>query len=198
MIEYSIIQAPHGIERWGLVQSYMELRKDVFIRRKKWDLLEHENIEFEQYDTMGYATYVVAHEDGQVLAGCRLIRCDSVLGTPDVGVGYTYMIKDAVDGRINLPRELCHAPPPQTKEHWELTRMAAVPGNRKAVLKMMWAAYHFLASQGARGCLCLSSPAVQRLAKISGFGTKVLGPVCGNDDGAFLVYDIAIEAHNHA
>lgn len=72
-----------------------------------WDLTTYEGVEFEQYDTVGYASYVVTHEDGEVLAGCRLIRCDS-----HVAGRYSYMIKDAYDGVIDLPGTICATPPP--------------------------------------------------------------------------------------
>lgn len=193
-VEISILSMPHSILRWNLVSSFMELRKDVFIQRKQWSLIAHEDVEFEQYDTMNHATYVVAHVKGDVIAGCRLIRCDLQIGSPDTGIGYTYMINDAFHGRIDLPRTICDVPPPTTDRFWELTRLGARKGNRKAVLRVMRAAYQFLSANDAMGCLCLASPAVQRIAHLSGFETKALGPICGaEDEETFLAFEIAIE-----
>lgn len=189
-MEVSILKSPHGGARWQLVVDYMMLRKDVFIEKMNWGLMAHEDIEFEQYDTVGYSSYVVAHEAERVLAGCRLVRCDRSVGSS--GRKYTYMIKDAYDGRIDLAPEICFEPPPTDERHWELTRLAAVSGNRQAVLAVMRAARDYLAVQKAVGCLCLSSPVVQRLARISGFKTQAIGPVCGNQDGKFLAFKIPI------
>lgn len=195
-VEISIISMPHGISRWNLVTSFMKLRKEVFIQRKQWSLISHEEVEFEQYDTLAHATYVVAHVDDQVIAGCRLIRCDLRTGFSDGGFDYTYMINDAFNGLIDLPRGICDVAPPTTDDHWELTRLGAKKGNRKAVLRVMRAAYQFLASSGAVGCLCLASPAIQRIAHISGFDTKALGPICGaEDEDKFLAFEIAIKPH---
>ena len=186
-MEVSVLKLPSGLARWHLVTSYLVLRREIFIEQKEWDLNQYEGVEYEQYDTVGYSYYVIAHENDKVLAGCRLIRCDSKIGT------YTYMIKDAYDGLIDLPPEMCSEPPPEDKHHWELTRLAAVKGNRKATLSVMKACYSFLSAMQAQGCLCLSSPVVERLAKISGYETQPLGPVCGNEDGKFLAFNIPVK-----
>lgn len=175
----------------------MALRKNVFIDEQRWELFDHDGVEFEQYDTFGYAHYVIAHTGDRVLAGCRLIRCDKVLGSPETGSGYTYMIKDAVDGRISLPQDICWDAPPVSEDHWELTRMVALPGNRQAVLRMMRETYNFLSSAGAVGCLCLASPVVNRLARISGFETVPLGPISGNEDGRFSVFKVKISVRGN-
>jgi acyl homoserine lactone synthase len=172
----------------------MMLRRDVFIEKMNWGLTSYKALEFEQYDTIGYATYVVAHEDETVLAGCRLIRCDSVVGSPTKR--FTYMIKDAYDGRINLPSGLCFESPPEDETHWELTRLAAIRGNRQAVLAVMRTAQDYLIAQNAKSCVCLASPVVQRLARLSGFETLPMGPVCGNEDGKFLAFEIPVGTHS--
>lgn len=169
----------------------MELRERTFIGRKKWMLLSRDNIEFEQYDTATYPYYIVAHDNETVIAGCRLIRCDQSFGNPQRGDGYTYMINDAYHGRIELPANICTDPPPVTSDHWELTRLCAEKGHRKDVLRVMAATYEFLQEQGAKGCLCLASPAVRRIAEISGYQTRDLGPIVGVSDeekfSAFLI-----------
>lgn len=171
----------------------MELRKEVFIQRKNWSLVVHQQFEFEQYDTAQHPLYVLAHEDDVVVAGCRLIRCDKTLGNPDSGFGYTYMINDAYHGRLPLPREICTDPPPATPEFWELTRLCAKKGNRRASLNVMHAANQFLASQGTKSCLCLASPAIRRVANIAGYTTRDLGPIVRTDDEeGFLAFEIPI------
>lgn len=56
----------------------------------------------------------------------------------------------------------------------------------------MRASHEYLALQGAEGCLCLASPVVERLVRISGYETERLGPICGNKDGRFLAFRIPV------
>lgn len=192
-VEIEILRLPQAAKKWYLVNAFMELRNRTFIGRKKWSLVVHKEIEFEQYDTATYPTYVVAHEAGKVIAGCRLIQCDQQMGNPDGGFGYTYMINDAFHGRIDLPKNICFEEPPTTPDHWELTRLCAEKGHRKEVLAVMRATYDFLSHQGAVGCLCLASPAVRRIANISGYETTDIGPMVGaSDEERFLAFTIPI------
>lgn len=192
-VEVEILKLPQAAERWYLVNSFLELRNRTFIGRKKWSLVVHKDIEFEQYDTATYPYYVIAHKDGVAVAGCRLIRCDQRLGSPQNRFGYTYMINDAFHGRIDLPKEICFSAPPTTPDHWELTRLCAEKGHRDEVLLVMRKTYEFLAEQGAVGCLCLASPAVRRIANISGYETHDIGPMVGaKDEEKFLAFKIPI------
>ena len=163
--EISILHAPESALRWNLVYDYMKLRHEVFMTKKNWSLHAHAGVEFEQYDALGLAYYVLAHKGDTVIAGCRLIRCDSVIGR------YTYMIKDAYDGRISLPREICDAPPPTDAQSWELTRLVSRRHGTaaKAVLE---ASNIFLAAMGAERCLCLAAPAARRLGEVAGYSDR--------------------------
>lgn len=193
-VEISILKLPQTASKWYLVNSYMELRERVFIRRKNWTLLSRDSFEFEQYDTATYPYYVLAHEGEKVIAGCRLIRCDQSFGNLERGDGYSYMINDAYHGRIDLPSDICTKAPPTSSEYWELTRLCAERGYRKDVLAVMRATYIFLQEQRAKGCLCLASPAVQRIAEISGYPTESLGPmVTMADEEKFSAFSIPIE-----
>ena len=189
-MEVSILKLPGGSARWNLVVDYMVLRRKVFVDEKKWDLVSSQEMEFEQYDSVGHAYYVIAHDEGRVLAGCRLIQCDSTIGKGSVT--YSYMLRDAFLKLIQLPSELCDVERPTSPRYWELTRLVAVPGNRLAVKNVMSAAHAFLIEVGAVGCLCLASPIVRRLASVSGFQSKTLGPVCGDQSGKFIAFEIAI------
>ena len=171
----------------------MELRKEVFIQRKNWSLVVHQQFEFEQYDTAQHPLYVLAHQNNDVVAGCRLIRCDKTFGNPNGSFGYTYMINDAYHGRLPLPKEICDEEPPTTSDCWELTRLCAKKGNRRASLNVMAAVHQFLASQRAKSCLCLASPAIRRVANIAGYNTRDLGPIVRMDDEeGFLAFEIPI------
>lgn len=185
-MEISVLKLPISASRWNLVLEYMKLRKHVFMEQKRWDLIARDGIEFEQYDTVGYADYVLAHDGDEVLAGCRLVQCSKQVGQ------YSYMIKDAFEDVIDLPSEICSEPPPVTDDVWELTRLVSRTGDRSAALMVMKGAYDFLSAVEATKCLCLSSPAVQRLARISGFESRPIGPVCGDKSGKFLAFEIDV------
>lgn len=186
--ECSILTFPGGSARWHLVNDYLELRSRVFIGRKSWDLHSPEGYEFEQYDVVGSCTYVLVHDGHKVQAGCRLMRTDTKIG--DGKFAYSYMIRDAWRGLISLPPSICDVEPPADHHHWELTRMVTRGSNREASLRCMYAAFSYLSSVGAKGCLCLGSPSVMRLASIYGFDVKALGPLCSNKDGSFRAFEV--------
>ena len=50
LVEVEILKLPQAAERWYLVNSFLELRNRTFIGRKKWSLVVHKDIEFEQKD----------------------------------------------------------------------------------------------------------------------------------------------------
>ena len=70
-----IIQYPDGMSHWDQVNSYLKLRKEVFIDRLEWPLFHADDLEFEQYDSFD-TTYVVASQGSKVVGGARLRRTD--------------------------------------------------------------------------------------------------------------------------
>lgn len=195
-LEISIISLPAGMARYNLVMDYMALRSEVFVGMKKWDLNNAKGIEWEQYDVHGASVYVLAHDGTTVHAGCRLMRADTKIGTGKVQ--YSYMIRDAYLGLVSLPPEICSNEPPNDPDHWELTRMVSRGANRDASLRCMYGAYAYLSALKAKGCLCLGSPAIMRLARVSGFQPVALGPVCGNNDGRFRAFYLPVVARDAA
>lgn len=188
-LRVSVLRLPHAAPVWNLVGQYLRIRKQVFIAKKSWSLWAAENMEFEQYDTLD-TVYVIAHKDGEVVGGGRLRRTDQTTGTG--AVRYTYMIRDAALGILpGLPTELCYSEPPIDRRIWELTRFVSTVGHGVAPL-MLRTINDFLYSQGATGCLCLGTPAFLRMASRAGWSVYQEGPLCGNEDGRFLVFNCAI------
>ncbi|WP_366943557.1 acyl-homoserine-lactone synthase [Cypionkella sp.] len=74
MLQISVTFIDDASARWDLVRAFLVLRRRVFIDRMDWSLQSHKDIEFEQYDTLGHATYVIAHQGDRVVAGARLLR----------------------------------------------------------------------------------------------------------------------------
>lgn len=173
---------------WSLIMKFWDLRKEVFIDQMNWGLTSGDGLEFDQYDNMGArgvigAVYIVAHRDGDVLGGARLLRTDN-----NDGAISSYMIRDACLGLLSgMPTELCDSPPPVSADIWELTRLVAKkePGVGEAILA---AANRFLFKISARRCLFLGPPAFMRMAKKMGFAPDPLGKIQGNKDGRFLAF----------
>lgn len=185
-----VITCPEGLSRWNLVNDYFMLRKQVFVDRLEWPLFHADDLEFEQYDTFD-TVYVVATLNDVVMGGARLRRTDQVTGTGNLS--YSYMIRDATLGILpGLPKGLCHELPPKARDTWEITRMV-VNGPREAFALILATANDYLRTQGANSVLFLGSPAFQRMADTWSWPVKALGPVVGNADGRFQVFECPVQ-----
>lgn len=200
-MKVTILKMPNSSAKWDLVFSYFELRRQVFLERLNWDLAEEDGYEHEQYDSLPMAHYVVAQDKtGEVVAGARLLRCDVELGgiaadgfARSAAPKYSYMIRDATLGRINLPKSLMNERAPVDAKSWELTRLASLAENHEASVAVLEAAYDYIKLLGAEKVLCLGSPIVMRLAQKYGFSPVREGPICKNSDGSFLVFSCPVK-----
>lgn len=184
--DVTILKLPQDAVRGNLVFDFLKLRRQIFIERMKWQLMDNKGIEFEQYDIVGVATYVIAHKGNEVIAGARLVRCDKVVGSPPND--YSYMIRDAYFGKISLPSDICDEEPPNDPESWELTRLVSVsrdPAVARAVLDI---SNDFIGEQGGKQCLFLGPPGFLRMAKSYGYTPRRLGKVSGDESGRFLAF----------
>jgi len=188
--EISILRLPQSAAQWDLVVDFLRLRKQVFINKKKWRLVEKDEIEYEQYDTATVATYVIAHRGNQVLGGARLLRCDTVIGS--ARHAYSYMIRDAYLGMIDLPSEICSAPPPVHAASWELTRLVSIDDDARTARLILDEANNFIKSVGGTQCLFLGPPGFLRMARSYGYAPEKLGKICGDESGRFLAFSCAV------
>lgn len=187
-----IIEFGDKSARWDLVQSFFEFRRKIFIERMGWDLVPHYKIEFDQYDAFPTATYIIAHQDEKILGGARLLRCDTEIGSGKVV--YSYMIRDAWRGIIDLPDTICWHEPPKDVSSWELTRLLTVRPSPAIVRAILDRANRYLWERSAKNCLFLGPKSFMRMAKIFGYQPEALGDVCGNKDGKFLAFRCAVQA----
>lgn len=185
-----VVQCPEDLGLWHLVNDYLKLRKQVFVDRLEWPLFHAENLEFEQYDSFD-TVYVVATLNGEVVGGARLRRTDQLSGQGQIQ--YSYMIRDACLGILpGLPQELCDELPPMDEHTWELTRMVVT--GPKEVSRMILAKINvFLGQEGAETVLFLGSPAFRRMASSMAWPVKQLGPITGNADGRFQVFECPVQ-----
>ena len=177
------------MSHWDQVNSYLKLRKEVFIDRLEWPLFHADDLEFEQYDSFD-TTYVVASQGSKVVGGARLRRTDQLSGGGYLR--YSYMIRDACLGLLpGLPKNLCDAIPPMDRSIWELTRMV-VNGPRDVTRMILQATNDFLCKKDAASVLFLGSPAFLRMARSWNWPAHQLGPVTGNADGRFQVIECPV------
>ena len=184
-----VVRCPSNLDRWHLVNEYLKLRKEVFVDRLEWPLFHAEELEFEQYDSFD-TVYVIATLNGVTVGGARLRRANQVSGKGQLQ--YSYMIRDACLGILpGLPDNLCYEVPSMDTSMWEITRMV-VKGPRGISRMILAKVNEFLSEEGAETVLFLGSPAFKRMANSLNWPVKQLGPVTGNDDGAFQVFECPV------
>lgn len=196
-MEGVVISSELNFHLWPLVNQCLEERRRVFVEQKGWELNTLDGIEYDQYDVFGAATYVIVHDEGKVIAGARLLRCDSRIGQGKHV--YSYMIRDAYLGLIDLPKGLCHSEPPIDSASWEMTRVFTLDRSMAALRLLIGAVRDHLVAQGAKRLLCLGPKSLVRLGSILGFESKILGDHLGNADGQFLAFESKLRsAHVNA
>lgn len=96
--------------------DYLKLRKHFFVDTLGWDIPHNATVEMDQYDNP-LAHYSLVLRDGRVVGGARAMPTTASWGQ------YTYMLRDAVAGKlIDIParvmEEEIHTP-----RVWECTRL---------------------------------------------------------------------------
>ena len=96
--------------------DYLALRKRFFVDALGWDIPHDENVEMDQYDNP-LAHYSLVLRNGQVVGGARAMPTTSSWGE------YTYMLRDAVAGKlVDIPDQVLDAEIESPKV-WECTRL---------------------------------------------------------------------------
>ncbi|PHQ97529.1 MAG: autoinducer synthase [Marinosulfonomonas sp.] len=96
--------------------DYLALRKRFFVDALGWDIPHDENVEMDQYDNP-LAHYSLVLRNGQIVGGARAMPTTSSWGE------YTYMLRDAVAGKlVDIPDRVLDAEIESPKV-WECTRL---------------------------------------------------------------------------
>lgn len=96
--------------------DYLRLRKHFFVDTLGWDIPHNDSVEMDQYDNP-LAHYSLVLRDGQVIGGARAMPTTSHWGE------HTYMLRDAVDGKLpGIPRRVL-GQAVSTPAVWECTRL---------------------------------------------------------------------------
>lgn len=105
------------LHRYGSAfYDYLGLRKHFFVDVLGWDIPHNDTVEMDQYDNP-LAHYSLVLVDGKVVGGARAMPTTSSWGQ------YTYMLRDAVAGKlIDIPPQVLKEEIHTTKV-WECTRL---------------------------------------------------------------------------
>lgn len=96
--------------------DYLKLRKHFFVDTLGWDIPHNETVEMDQYDNP-LAHYSLVLRDGEVVGGARTMPTTSSWGQ------YTYMLRDAVAGKlVDIPARVL-GEEISTPRVWECTRL---------------------------------------------------------------------------
>ncbi|PKP72906.1 MAG: autoinducer synthase [Alphaproteobacteria bacterium HGW-Alphaproteobacteria-6] len=96
--------------------DYLRLRKHFFVDTLGWDIPHNDAVEMDQYDNP-LAHYSLVLRDGQVIGGARAMPTTSHWGE------HTYMLRDAVAGRLpSIPRRVL-GQEIDSPRVWECTRL---------------------------------------------------------------------------
>ncbi len=111
-----------GQHRHGAAfHEYLRLRKVCFVDALGWDIPHNDDVEMDQYDNP-CAHYSLVIDGGTVVAGARVMPTTASWGP------HTYMLRDALRGRIDeippgmVPGDIA------TGEVWECTRLVTSEG----------------------------------------------------------------------
>ena len=96
--------------------DYLALRKHFFVDTLGWDIPHNDTVEMDQYDNP-LAHYSLVLHEGRVIGGARAMPTTSSWGD------YTYMLRDAVAGKLgSIPNEVMSGEI-ATPRVWECTRL---------------------------------------------------------------------------
>lgn len=96
--------------------DYLKLRKQFFVDTLGWDIPHNDLVEMDQYDNP-LAHYSLVLRDGAVVGGARTMPTTSHWG------GHTYMLRDAVAGKLaDIPSQVLGREI-DTPRVWECTRL---------------------------------------------------------------------------
>lgn len=105
------------LHRYGTAfYDYLKLRKHFFVDTLGWDIPHNDFVEMDQYDNP-LAHYSLVLRDGAVVGGARAMPTTSHWGE------HTYMLRDAVVGKLpSIPQEVLGREI-DTPQVWECTRL---------------------------------------------------------------------------
>lgn len=163
--------------------DYLGLRKRFFVDNLGWDIPHDDHVEMDQYDNP-QAHYSLVLRDGVVIGGARAMATTAKWGT------HSYMLRDAIKGKlIDIPANIM-SEDIQTNDMWECTRLVMsdevdTHADRSACLGLIVQGLIDVAAQsGATNLMSLSPLALMRALRQLGFDASRIGePYLNQGDG---------------
>ncbi len=154
--------------------EFLALRKQFFVDQLGWDIPHDDNVEMDQYDNPK-AYYSLVLRDGKVVGGMRAMATTAQWGA------HTYMLRDAVDGKlIGIPADIIpHAE--VTPNVWEATRVVisdelTTHADRSECLALVLdGVVEQATAQGATEIIALCPPVFARTLRQLGYPAKIIG-----------------------
>lgn len=163
--------------------DFLGLRKRFFVDNLGWDIPHDDHVEMDQYDNPR-AYYSLVLRDGKVIGGARAMATTAKWGT------HSYMLRDALKGKlIDIPSSII-SEDIQTNDMWECTRLVMsddvdTHADRSACLGMIVQGLADVAAEnGASSLMSLSPLALIWALRQLGFdATRIGEPYLNEGDG---------------
>lgn len=162
--------------------DYLGLRKRFFVDQLGWNIPHDDDVEMDQYDNPR-AHYSVVIRDGEVIGGARAMSTTATWG------GHTYMLRDAVAGKlVDIPADIM-AVQVASNAVWECTRLVIsdnlrTHAERSTCLSLIVGGLIGVAAEnGADRLMSLSPLALMRALRQLGYAADRVGEPYRNDDG---------------
>ncbi len=163
--------------------EYLALRKQFFVDQLGWDIPHDDEVEMDQYDNP-QAYYSLVLLDGKVIGGGRAMATTARWGS------HTYMLRDAVEGKIIGIPETIVDQIMVTANVWECTRVVVSSDVKNPALSAQCLALivdglaEQARQQGATEMMALSRPSLVRALRKIGYTPRLIGePYVNADDG---------------
>ena len=163
--------------------DFLALRKRFFVDTLGWDIPHDDEVEMDQYDNPR-AYYSLVLRNGHVIGGARAMPTTSCWGE------HTYMLRDAVAGKLaDIPEQVLDREI-ESPRVWECTRLVvsdAVVGraDRSRCLSLIVGGLvKVAAEQGGSELMSLSPVTLMRALRQLGYAASRVGePYCNPGDG---------------
>lgn len=163
--------------------EYLALRKQFFVDQLGWDIPHDDEVEMDQYDNPK-AFYSLVLKDGKVVGGGRAMATTSQWGS------HTYMLRDAVEGKIIGIPETIISSSMVTASVWECTRVVVssdikdMKESAECLSLIVRGLEEQATAHGGTELMALSRPSLVRALRKIGYNPKTIGPSYINtDDG---------------
>lgn len=186
-----------GMHRHGAAfYDFLKPRKTFFVDQLGWDIPHDDEVEMDQYDNPQAWYVLVLNDEGQVVGGGRTMPNSARWGT------HTYMLNDAMEGRINsIPGSVMDGVQVANRI-WEVTRLVisdalSTHAERSECLSLLLGGVEALLLRfGGVEAISLSPPPMVRAMRSLGYNAERRGePYLCEDGRRYAVLGIPVRAH---